>query len=189
MRILDTTFEVFKKFHQNRSKSGISSRLLLRGGGGFDPPKFCPDSDWGWCFDPPPNFEPRFFIQIMLKTKVLRWILYPYSSYFLAIFKVLEKSNRISQNFLLLYSYLIFYYYFTTYDFTKNLRNNEEYRYRIHRRTLVFSIICVKNFGSKYFGGWVKTLTTSESGHFLVLNPPSSNRDELTWFWRKFFKS
>ena len=51
-----------------------------------------------WCVDPPKNFKPRFFIQIMLKTKVVRWILYPYSSYFLAIFKDLEKSNRISQN-------------------------------------------------------------------------------------------
>ena len=98
MRLLNTTFEIFKKLRQNHSNAGISSRLLLRGRGCFDPPKFCPDSDWGWCFDLPPNFEPRFFIQIMLKTKVLRWILYPYSSYFLAIFKVLEKSNRFSQN-------------------------------------------------------------------------------------------
>ena len=77
MRLLDTIFELLKKFRQNRQKTTKSSRLLLRGGC-FYPPKYCPDSDWGWCFDPPPNFEPRFFIQIMLKTKVLRWILYPY---------------------------------------------------------------------------------------------------------------
>ena len=41
-------------------------------------------------------------------------------------------------------------------DISKTLnivRKYEEYGYRIHRRILVFSIICVKNLGSKFFGG------------------------------------
>ena len=91
-------FWTFEKISPKSPKSDQAVPITTKGGGGFYPPKSCPDSDWGWCFDPPPNFEPRFFIQIMLKTKVVRWILYPYSSYFLAIFKDLEKSNRISQN-------------------------------------------------------------------------------------------
>ena len=42
-------------------------------------------------------------------------------------------------------------------------RKYEEYGYRIHRTTLVFSIICMKNLGSK-FGGGSKHHPQSESG-------------------------
>ena len=71
-------FWTFEKISPKSPKSDQTVPITIKGGGCFYPTKSCPDSDWGWCFDPPPNFEPRFFIQIMLKTKVLRWILYPY---------------------------------------------------------------------------------------------------------------
>ena len=62
-------------------------------------------------------------------------------------------------------------------------RKYEEYGYRIHRRTLVFSIICMKNLSLK-FGGGSKHHPQSESGQNFggSKHPPpplSSNRDDI----------
>ena len=81
-------------------------------------------------------------------------------------------------------------------DFSKTLnivKKYEEYGYKIHWITLIFSIICMKNLVSKFCGGSKHQLQSQSGQNFGgSKHPLSCNRDKIPdveRFWRIFLKS